>query len=96
MRVPEQDYTILAGFVDDTLEGVRRASPFIQALVEQPDREDILPQVSQRCLPLFHSIKGTAAFLQLDQLVQPVEAMEYLLDRNRSGVQGFPPDGFPC
>lgn len=91
MRVPEQDYTILADFVDETLEGVRRATPFVRALVEQPDREDILPRVSECCFHLFHSIKGTAAFLQLEQLVRPAEAMEYLLDRIRSGVQNFTP-----
>ncbi|MBV5316609.1 MAG: Hpt domain-containing protein [Desulfobulbaceae bacterium] len=91
MRVPEEDYTILEDFVQESLAGVKRATPFVKALVEQPDREDILPKVTEHCFHLFHSIKGTGGFLQLDQLVRPAEAMEYLLDRIRSGVQSFTP-----
>lgn len=91
MSVPEEDYSILEDFVQESLAGLKRVTPFVQALVEQPDREDILPKVIERCFHLFHSIKGTGGFLQLDQLVRPAEAMEYLLDRIRSGVQAVTP-----
>jgi len=91
VSVPEEDYSILEDFVQESLAGLKRVTPFVQALVEQPDREDILPKVIERCFHLFHSIKGTAGFLQLEQLVRPAEAMEYLLDRIRSGVQSIDP-----
>jgi len=91
VSVPEEDYSILDDFVQESLAGLKRVIPFVQALVEQPDREDILPKVIERCFHLFHSIKGTGGFLQLEQLVRPAEAMEYLLDRIRSGVQSMNP-----
>jgi len=70
---------------------VQRATPFVRALIEQPDREDILPKMTGSCFRLFHSIKGTSGFLHLEHLVGPAEAMEYLLDRVRSGVQSLTP-----
>ncbi len=91
MSVPEEDYVILEDFVQESLAGLKRVAPFVQALVEQPDREDILPKVIERCFHLFHSIKGTGGFLQLEHLVRPAEAMEYQLDRIRSGVQSMNP-----
>lgn len=91
MNVPEDDYKILEGFIKESLEMVQRATPFVRALIEQPDREDILPKMTGSCFRLFHSIKGTSGFLHLEHLVGPAEAMEYLLDRVRSGVQSLTP-----
>lgn len=82
----EEDQQLLTAFIDESLEMIRQVQPFIRALVEQPDREDILPQVTGPCFRLFHSVKGTGSFLGLDHLVAPAEAMEYLLDRVRSGI----------
>lgn len=87
MNVPEEDHRILEEFIHESLEMVERAFPFVRALVEQPDREDILPEVTRTCFRLFHSIKGTGGFLHLEHLVRPAEVMEYLLDRVQSGVQ---------
>ena len=70
---------------------VRRAIPFVRALIEQPDREDVLPKMTESCFRLFHSMKGTGGFLHLEHLVGPAEAMEYLLDRVRSGVLQLTP-----
>lgn len=82
----EEDQQLLTAFIDESLEMIRQVQPFVRALVEQPDREDILPQVTGPCFRLFHSVKGTGSFLGLDHLVAPAEAMEYLLDRVRSGI----------
>ena len=73
-------------FVHDTLEMIRQIQPFVRALVEQPDREDILPRITDSCFRLFHFVKGTGAFLGLDHLAAPAEAMEYMLDRVKSGT----------
>ena len=73
-------------FVHDTLEMIRQIQPFVRALVEQPDREDILPRITNSCFRLFHFVKGTGAFLGLDHLAAPAEAMEYMLDRVKSGT----------
>ncbi len=89
--VPEEDHKILEAFIHESLESFQRATPCVRALIAQPDREDILPQITESCLRLFHSIKGTGGFLQLDHLAGPAEAMEYLLDRVRSGVQSLTP-----
>ena len=91
MNVPGEDYKILEAFIQESLEMVQRATPFVRALIEQPDREDILPKMTGSCFRLFHSIKGTCGFLHLEHLVRPAEAMEYLLDRVRSGVQSLTP-----
>lgn len=91
MVVPEEDYKILEDFIKESLEMVQRASPFVRALIEQPDREDVLPEMTKNCFRLFHSLKGTGGFLHLEHLVGPAEAMEYLLDRVRSGVQSLTP-----
>ena len=82
----EEDQQLLTAFIDESMEMIRQVQPFVRALVEQPDREDILPQVTGPCFRLFHSVKGTGSFLGLDHLVAPAEAMEYLLDRVRSGI----------
>jgi len=91
VNVPEEDHKILEAFIQESLEMVQRATPFVRALIEQPDREDILPKMTGSCFRLFHSIKGTSGFLNLEHLVGPAEAMEYLLDRVRSGVQSLTP-----
>ena len=91
VRVLEEDHEILEGFIRESLEMVQRAIPFVSALIEQPDREDILPKMTGNCFRLFHSIKGTGGFLHLEHLVGPAEAMEYLLDRVRSGVLTLTP-----
>lgn len=91
MKVPEEDHRILEDFIDESLELLERAAPFVRALIAQPDREDFLSKMTENCFHLFHSIKGAGGFLQLDHLVGPAEAMEYLLDRVRSGVQLITP-----
>lgn len=91
MRVSEEEYELLEGFTRESLEMVRRAIPFVRALIEQPDREDILPKMTESCFRLFHSMKGTGGFLHLEHLVGPAEAMEYLLDRVQSGVLSLTP-----
>jgi two-component system chemotaxis sensor kinase CheA len=91
VNVPEEDHKILEDFIEETMEMVRKATPFVRALIDQPDREDILPKMTESCFRLFHSIKGTGGFLHLEHLVGPAEAMEYLLDRIRSGVQSLAP-----
>lgn len=91
MNVPEEDHRILEDFIDESLELLKRASPFVRALIAQPDREDILSKMTESCFHMFHSIKGAGGFLRLDHLVGPAEAMEYLLDRVRSGVQSITP-----
>jgi two-component system, chemotaxis family, sensor kinase CheA len=87
----EENQQLLETFVHETLEMVRQVRPFVRALVEQPDREDILPKITGACFRLFHSVKGTGSFLGLDHLTAPAEAMEYLLDRVRSGILLFTP-----
>lgn len=79
--MPEEHLKMLEDFIHDSLEMVKRANPLVCALVAEPDREDILPEVIGSCSCLFHSIKGTGNFLHLDNLVGPAQAMDYMLDR---------------
>jgi chemotaxis protein histidine kinase CheA len=63
---------------------VQRITPFVRALIKQPEREDIPPRVTDNGLSLFHFIKGSAGFLYLDHFVGSAETMKFLLDRVRS------------
>lgn len=73
-------------FVETSLQMARQIVPFARALVEQPDREDLVPHVIEPCFRLVRFIIGKAAELGLELLAEPAAAMEYLLDRIRSGI----------
>lgn len=92
MKVPgEEHLKMLEDFIHENLEMMQRVSPLVHALVAQPDRKDLLPEVIGSCSCLFHSIKGTGAFLHLDHLVGPAEAMDYLLDQVGCGELSVTP-----
>lgn len=82
----EADRELVRTFVRESLETIQRVQPWVRALVAQPDREDILPRITVPCFRLVHSVQGTGSRLGFDHLAAPAEAMEYLLDRVRSGV----------
>ncbi len=91
VNVPEGDFKTLEDFIHTSQDLLQRTMPFVHALIAQPDREDIVSKMTENCFRLFHHIKGTGIFFQLDHLVGPAEAMEYLLDRARSGIQPLTP-----
>ena len=82
----EHEHHQLGPFVDTSLRMVRQILPFVRALVEQPDREDLAPRVIGSCFRLVRFVIGKAADHGLEHLAEPAGAMEYLLDRVRSGV----------
>jgi|GEM_PF-953482 len=87
----EADRQLVRTFVRESLEAIRRVQPLVRALVAQSDREELLPRITVPCFRLVHSVKGTGSMLGFDHLAAPAEAMEYLLDRVRSGVLRLTP-----
>jgi two-component system chemotaxis sensor kinase CheA len=79
----EQD--ILESFVEESREMVRAVLPSVQALARGIGGEDQAEQAIAGAFRLFHSVRGTGAFLRLDHLAGPAEAMEHLLHQVRSG-----------
>ncbi|MCL2789990.1 MAG: ATP-binding protein [Desulfobulbus sp.] len=82
----EERQRLIESFIDTSLKMLHWLHPFVHALVAQPDREDILPDITDSGFRLFHFVEGTGAVLGFNHLVAPVAAMEYLLDRIRSGI----------
>jgi len=82
---------VASAFIDTSQEMISRLKPFIHALVTRPGREDIVPEVVATAFRLFHFVKGKGTALGFDHLAAPAAAMEYLLDRVRSGGIGLTP-----
>lgn len=80
---------------DFLLEGkamVLRVKPFVHTLAAQPGRADILPRTLDLCHQLFRFVQGHARLLGLDHLKALADALEYLLDRSRSGILPLTPE----
>ena len=80
---------------DFLLEGktmVLRVKPFVDALAAQPGRADILPRTLDLSHQLFRFVQGNARLLGLDHLTALADALEYLLDRGRSGILFLTPE----
>lgn len=84
--VAENRQQLIESFIHTSMKMLHRLHPFVRALAEQPDREDIVPDIADSGFRLFHFVKGTGAGLGLHHLAALSEAIEYLLDRVRSGV----------
>ena len=81
----EDSWQLASSFIDASLEMVKRLQPVARALAAQPTLEDIAPRVVDSGFRLFHFVKGEGAALGFEHLAAPAAAMEYLLDRVRSG-----------
>ena len=66
--------------------------PFVDALAARPGRGDILSRTLDQSHQLFRFVQGHARLLGLDHLTSLAEALEYLLDRSRSGVLQLTPE----
>jgi len=89
--VTEDPRRLVAPFIDTSLEMIRRLQPFVRALVTQPGREDIVPEVTDSGFRLLNLIKGSGIALGFHHLTMPATAMEYLLDQVRSGILPLTP-----
>jgi len=81
----EEEQDILESFIDESREMARAVMPSVQALARGECDDEQMRRAIGGAFRLFHSIRGTGAFLRLDHLTGPAEAMEHLLDRVRSG-----------
>jgi Chemotaxis protein histidine kinase and related kinases len=82
----EERQRSVESFIDTSLEMLHWLHPFVRALVAQPDREDILPNIIDSGFRLLYFVNSTGATLGFNHLTAPIEGMEYLLDRVRSGI----------
>lgn len=71
---------------------LQQVRPYIRCLAEQPDREDILAQVTDNCFSLFHSLQGGDAWAAGQEVQTLIDGWEYQLDRVRSGTALLRPD----
>lgn len=88
MQQYDIDPELLAGFVDDSLEGLEPLDAFFIELEKDPAR---LEHVDAIFRPI-HSIKGSAAFFGLLRIKTLAHKMEDLLDRmRRDQIKASPP-----
>ena len=82
----QQEQDRFGPFVDTGLRMVRQVLPSVRALVDHPDRQELSPRVVGSCFCLVRFVIGKAGELGLEHLAELAAALEYLLDRVRSGV----------
>jgi two-component system chemotaxis sensor kinase CheA len=82
---------MLEGLIDESREMARAVMPSVQALIRGKSGDDLVRRTIAGAFRLFHSIRGVGAFLRLDHLTGPAEAMEHLLNQVRSGGLALTP-----
>ncbi|NOQ45921.1 MAG: hypothetical protein GQ559_04500, partial [Desulfobulbaceae bacterium] len=79
VKVPAEDKEILRDFVNESLQMLEAIYPLITDLARVPGTESRPGVVLSRCFRTFHSMKGSAGFLQLDYFAEVIGAAEHLL-----------------
>lgn len=80
MAAEQSEREILAGFVDESIEGLEETQSAFADLASRPD-----PKAIQSAFRTIHSIKGNASFFGLFAIRKLSHALENLLDGIRSG-----------
>ena len=76
-----QDESLLRDFIIEGLEYIDEIEVNILNLEQGPENKDYINNIFRP----FHSIKGVASFLNLDQIRELAHSLETLLDKARSG-----------
>jgi len=76
-----QDESLLRDFIIEGLEYIDEIEVNILNLEQDPENKDYINNIFRP----FHSIKGVASFLNLDQIRELAHSLETLLDKARSG-----------
>ncbi|HUV49804.1 MAG TPA: chemotaxis protein CheA [Anaerolineae bacterium] len=79
--VEVQDESLLRDFIIEGLEYIDEIEVNILNLEQDPENKDYINNIFRP----FHSIKGVASFLNLDQIRELAHSLETLLDRARNG-----------
>ncbi|MBW2599307.1 MAG: Hpt domain-containing protein [Deltaproteobacteria bacterium] len=76
-----QDESLLRDFIVEGLEYIDEIEVNLLNLEQEPENSDCINAIFRP----FHSIKGVASFLNLDQIRELAHSLETLLDKARSG-----------
>jgi chemotaxis protein histidine kinase CheA len=89
--ISEEDGPILEQFINESSARMRELLPQVRQLVAEPEREDLQRRVIDDGHRLFQILRTTGAFLQLEHLIAPAEAMATLLGTMHSTASNFSP-----
>ncbi|MBI3793790.1 MAG: chemotaxis protein CheA [Nitrospinae bacterium] len=79
--IDENDIVIFEGFVDESTDMVNKIEEYVMALEENPNNADIISSLFR----VFHSLKGAAGFLGMNEINTLCHDAENLLDNIRKG-----------
>lgn len=79
--IDENDLVIFEGFLDESTEMVNKIEEYVMALEENPENMDIINSLFR----VFHSLKGAAGFLGMNEINTLCHDAENLLDNARKG-----------
>ncbi|MBI5637548.1 MAG: chemotaxis protein CheA [Nitrospinae bacterium] len=79
--IDENDVVIFEGFLDESTEMVNKIEEYVMALEENPENMDIINSLFR----VFHSLKGAAGFLGMNEINTLCHDAENLLDNARKG-----------
>ncbi len=77
----ENDVVIFEGFLEESTEMVNKIEEYLLALEENPENADIINSLFR----VFHSLKGAAGFLGMNEINTLCHDAENLLDNARKG-----------
>ncbi|MBI5179489.1 MAG: chemotaxis protein CheA [Nitrospinae bacterium] len=77
----ENDAVIFDGFLDESTDMVNKIEEYVMALEENPENMDIINSLFR----VFHSLKGAAGFLGMNEINTLCHDAENLLDNARKG-----------
>lgn len=79
--IDENDVVIFEGFLDESTEMINKIEEYVMALEENPENMDIINSLFR----VFHSLKGAAGFLGMNEINTLCHDAENLLDNARKG-----------
>ncbi len=79
--IDENDVVIFEGFLEESTEMVNKIEEYVMALEENPENMDIINSLFR----VFHSLKGAAGFLGMNEINTLCHDAENLLDNARKG-----------
>lgn len=77
----DNDVVIFEGFLDESTDMVNKIEEYVMALEENPENADIINSLFR----VFHSLKGAAGFLGMNEINTLCHDAENLLDNIRKG-----------
>ncbi len=79
--IDENDLVIFEGFLEESTEMINKIEEYVMALEENPQNMDIINSLFR----VFHSLKGAAGFLGMNEINTLCHDAENLLDNARKG-----------